>query len=221
MMRRCQASDAAEIGLVADLEINVVVTLEVADELAGEGDLDVGQGLFFESENLVAGDLADAVDVVGGIEGTDLAEGVVIERTEEDELDHHAALAGLRDEVGQPFEIVLVPSLQVELVAAAGRPRRIAAHPRSEGAAGCGRQGVVFDAERGRHLEVGTAEGACEVEPTGLEFVEVGEVVEIGIEDGPVVLAGGDEKGRLAAKEEVMGVVGMEGERFLPDGVRG
>jgi hypothetical protein len=65
---------------------------------------------------------------------------------------------------------------------------------------------VVLDAERGRNLRIGTAEGACEVESSGFEFVKIGKGVEIGVEDDPVMFAGGDEKGRLAAPGRVRGV---------------
>jgi hypothetical protein len=48
----------------------------------------------------------------------------------------------------------------------------------------------------------------------GLQLVEVGVVVEVGVEHGAVVLAGRDQYGRLAAEGEIVTVLGVECDRL-------
>src|SRR5205823_3458401 len=116
---------------------------------------------------------------------------------------HDAALARLADEVFQPREILLVPAFQVELVAAVAGAGLVAPRPRGQEAAGGRREGVLDDVERAGYLAVGAGEGARQVELARPQLVQVRPVIEVAVKDRPVVFAGGDEHGGLAAEEEV------------------
>jgi hypothetical protein len=46
----------------------------------------------------------------------------------------------------------------------------------------------------------------------GLDFLEVGHVVELGVENGAVVFARGEEDRGFSAKEQVVGIIGVQGD---------
>ena len=47
-----------------------------------------------------------------------------------------------------------------------------------------------------------------------MQLVEIGNGVEVAVQDGPVVLGGRDQHRRLSAKEQVMRVVRVQGNRL-------
>ena len=71
---------------------------------------------------------------------------------------------------------------------------------------------VVLDAVIAWGFAIHAAEDACFVQPDGLDLIQVRDVVERRVHHGPVVLAGGDQDRRLTSPEQVVRVVGMEGD---------
>ncbi len=209
----------ALIGLVGDLEVQVVEGVELGDDLSGQALLYRGQIVVGEGVDLVAPHRPDPVDVVRPVHGGDLPHLLLVQRAEEDHLHHDAAPGRLRYEVLQAVEVGVVPRVQVELVLAVESPRRVAALPRRRVAVRLRRQGVVGDPERARDLPVHPRERPGVVQPVRGEGFQVADVVEALVQHRPVVLPGGHQNRRLPPKQEVPVVVGMQSQgRVVPAG---
>src|SRR4029079_15948714 len=100
-----------------------------------------------------------------------------------------------------------VEAIEVELT--------VLLRPWTAEAAGFRGQGVVPDLERAGDLPVGPREGSRQVEAVPPELVQAWGEIEIEVEHGAIVLAGGDERGGLAPEHEVMRILGMECQRSL------
>ena len=123
-----------------------------------------------------------------GVHGIDSPQIVVIERAEQDIFDDDATVAGGGHESFQPLEVGVVPASEIELVAAVGGALGFGAGPRGDVLVGLRRQRVVLDFERAGDFSIGAGERSREVKPACSQFIEVGNDVEVGIQDGPVVL---------------------------------
>src|SRR6202035_2374465 len=73
---------------------------------------------------------------------------------------------------------------------------------------------VLHNAEGAGHLSVDAREGARQVEAVGFEFLKVRTVVEVGVENSAVMFPGCDENRRFAAEEQVVGIIGVQGDRL-------
>ncbi|PYK02220.1 MAG: hypothetical protein DME23_02155 [Verrucomicrobia bacterium] len=138
---------------------------------------------------------------------------LVVHRAKQIHLDDDAALARLRDEILQPFEIVLVPFREVELVSPIRVAWGIAARPRANKPACSRRQCIADDIERAMGFYIGAGKRAREVQAILCQRVEILHVIELEIQHGAVMFAGGDERGRLPAKQEIMLVFRMQRQR--------
>ena len=198
-------------GLVADLEEHVLQIIHLRDDLPHHRLLVLEQVAALEAVDLLAVPVAHAVDVVPNVERREVPLVVVVPVAEERQLDDHAALPGLGDELAEAFEVRVVPLVQVELVPAVGVAGGRAAGPGRE-------QSPPGRVERVERLAPGLAvdarEGAGVIQPCGLELVEIGPEVEVAVEHGAVMLGGGDQDRRLAAEDDVMRVLGMELQRL-------
>ncbi len=201
---------AAEIGLVADFIIDVVEVLQGLDDASHHGLLHGQQVLVPQRIDLGPPDLADAIHVIGGIHRAQLPHPVLVEGAEQDHLDDNPPSARLRDEIGQPPEILRVPFRQVELVAAVGVAGGVAPGPRADQVTRCRCEGIVLNSESADRLTIGAAEGSCQVQSVCMQRGQIASVVECPVQHGPIMLAGGDQNHRLAPPEEVMRVLGVQ-----------
>lgn len=159
-----------------------------------------------EREDFAAGDGADAGGMVFGIHGIDIPEGVVVEGAEDDVFDDYALLAGLGEEVLEAGEVFIIVFCEVVFLV-------VDEWPGADVVGGA--EGVVGDAEGAGDFAIGAGEGAGLIEVIFGEFFEVGEVIEIEIHDCAVMFGRAYEDGGFVAEEEVVGVVRVEGERFV------
>jgi hypothetical protein len=164
----------------------------------------------FEGVNFLAFDLADGIDVVEGVHGADGPHAVLVEGTEEHHFDHDVTVRGFLHECAQAFEVLGVPLVQVELVAADGIAGLLAARPGADQFPFERGECVALDAEVSGRFAIGAAEGAGEVQAVGLKRGKVFSVVECAVQDGSIVFARGDENDRAAAPEQVMGIVRVQ-----------
>ena len=204
---------AAEIRLVANFVVQIVVVPQLLDELAGQGDLDLQQVRMLQRVDFFPAAVPHAVDVVRGVHRAGSPQLVVVHRAEQIEFDDHAALAGLRQEIVQPGKIGRVVFRQIEPVATVEIARRFAACPGAGKAIRMGRQRVVGDPERARDFAIGAGKRPRVIQSVGLQRAEVHRIVEIQIQDRAVVFPGGDQDRRLAAPEEIVRVVRMQLDR--------
>ena len=86
-----------------------------------------------------------------------------------------------------------------------------------------GRQRVLLDLERAGDLAIRAGERPRQVESPRVQLVEIGDRVEVAVEDRAVVLGGRDQDRGLAPEQEVMRIVGMQADRVAggPDGRSG
>src|SRR5262249_11164650 len=147
------------------------------------------------------------------VERAQLPLGFIVKRAEEVHLHYNAALPGLSDKVSQPAEIVRVPAREVELVAAVGVTRLTASSPGGKEAFRRGGGRVPGDLEGPLRLDIRSGKRAGQGEPVGPQSVEVLEIVEVLVQYRAVVLARGDQHGRLAAEQEVVRVVRVQRQR--------
>src|SRR5690606_16013569 len=159
-------------------------------------------------------DRADAVDVVLGVHGAQDPLIVLVERTEEDELDDHAVLLRRGHQLLEPFEIRLIEAGEIELVSPVRVALRVAPSPRCDEAVSRWGERVPRDVERSLRLDVSAAEDAREVETLFPERLQVALVVEVEIEERAVMLARCDEDHGLAIELEVARVRLMEPQRW-------
>ncbi len=204
--------DAAEVRLVRHLEVEVVEGVELGDDLPGDRLLDRGQVRVLQRVDLVAGRRSDPVRVVARVHRAGGPEDVLVEGAEEVHLHDDAALLRLGHEVLQASEVRFVPAGEVELHPPVVVARHRAARPRGGVPSRLRGEGVVRDAEGRRHLPVRPREEARQVQAVLRQRVQVAHAVEVEVQDGPVMLSGGDEHGGFPAEEEVARVVGVQGQ---------
>ncbi len=201
------------VGLVADLDVDVVEAGDRRDEVARDGFLDGQQRTaLVQGEDILPPDRREAVHVVGRVQRADRPHRVLVERAEQHELDDDAARRCLLQHVAQPRDVGLVEARQVEFRATVGVAIGGAARPRADEAPLRRIERVGGDAEVAAGLDVGAREDPRAVQAVGLQRVEVATVVEVEVEDGAVVLTGRDDDRRPATELEVARVVGMEPE---------
>ena len=85
--------------------------------------------------------------------------------------------------------------MSIEIKLAVGR-----LDPRGEIRLGFRCERIVYDAERSGYFAISPRKNAGQIELKPTELVEVTNVVEIEIEQGAVVLSGGDKRGELPAE---------------------
>ena len=201
------------VGLVADLEVDVVEAGDGRDEVARHRFLHREQRTApVEREHVLAADRREPVDVVHRVHRADRPHRVLVEGAEQHELDDDAARRRLLQDVAQAGDVGLIEPRQVEPGAAVRIASAGAARPRRDVPPRCGIERVGGDAEVAARFDVGAGKDPGPVQPIGLERVEVAAVVEVEVEDGAVVLTRRDHHGRLAAEQEVARVLGMEPE---------
>src|SRR5262245_55185047 len=106
--------------------------------------------------------------------------GLPVGRGEQGDFDDDPEARRLAQKLSVASEILRVPALQIEPVAAARVSRGVAAGPGRQEAAGPGGQSVARDAERlGRHLYVAAPEDPRVVEAVGGQRGQVLPVIEI------------------------------------------
>ena len=151
------------------------------------------------------------VDVVGGVEGAESPLHFSILRGEEGHFNDDAALFGFGHKGVETIEVGWVPFVEIEFVAAAGVTGRVTAQPGCDEFAGLRSEIVALDAEGFcGDFNIAAAEEARVVEAFRLQSGEIFGAIEIGVEDGAVVLAAGDEGDGFALIKKVMRVDGIE-----------
>jgi len=206
---------AAFIRLVAYLVIDVVERIQFADDPLRDSNLHIRERLFLQPVDFIPSDVPDAVDVIGSVHGRSLPQFLAVHRAKEGNLNDNAALAGARHEILQSREISLVPAGQIEFVAAIGTARRVTSSPGRRVAPRRRGQRVALNAKGAGNLSIGPAEEPSMIETMASEFVQVGPVVEIEVDDRTVMLARGDQHRRLPAKLKVVRVLGMETQQII------
>ena len=178
--------------LVADLEVEVVVGVHLADDLAGVAHLALEDGRISHRVPVLPGDVADPVHVVADVEGVQVPDGVGVGVAEEGQLDHDIVAGGLGQEAVQAGKVLLVPAVEVELSEAvhgetrprAGERRDILARPRL-----ARRVRVERDPLQLAEEQEAPAEGRGLVGRLG----QVAAIVEVAVDHRAVVLGGGDQ----------------------------
>src|SRR5262249_53546433 len=124
-------------------------------------------------------------------------------------LHHNSPLPSLGNKILETPEIFSVPLIKVELVAADQIARNIASRPRHDQAGWFYPECVSYD-ELSHRLKKRSRINACVVQSVRLQPVEISDVVELFVDDGPIVLGGGDQNCWLAVKQEIMRIGRMK-----------
>jgi len=206
--------------LVLDLVEDVVEGRELGHQLAHERFLARDEAVVVEGLHALLGQPGRPVHVVVGMQGRELPAAAVI-GAEQRDLGHYSPLRGVGDDRLEAREVRGVPPVEVESVPAEPITRRLAAGPGDEGSTRGGGERVEADPEIALLLEVGPGEEADEVQAGGRHRVEVAAVVEVGVQDGAVVLGRPHEQGRPPAEDREAGVFGMGPEGLGPARRRG
>ena len=203
-------SNASEVRFVTHLEIEVVELVQFADDLASERDLPFQQPWVLQREDFGAGTAADSVDVVRRIHRRRRPEFVVVERAEEIHLDDDSPFLRGPHQIVQPPEVSGIPTSQIEPVSPVVIARLVAPLPGAGVAVRGGCQGVVGNAERAGDFAVGAGKDPRVVQSVRLQRGEIANVVEIQVQQRPVVLARGNQDRRFAAPHEVVPVLRVQ-----------
>src|SRR5215510_13677966 len=100
--------NAGRVRLVANFVEDIVEVLQLGDDSAHEPFLNFEQAaVFIERVNVEPPDIAQAVDVVAGVERAELPLRVAVERAKEIDLNDDPAFARLLDEVFQAAKVAL------------------------------------------------------------------------------------------------------------------
>ena len=161
------------------------------------------------------------VDVVRGIQGADDPLRFIVVRRKKCDFNDDTALGGLCQKIAITRKVFRAPALQIELRSAAGIARGFAARPGSHVAAGQGSKIIAQNAERlAGDFDVDAAEQACIVQSVGFESGEVAVIVEIGVEDGAVMFAAGNQGDSLSAKQKVVRILRMQPDSVGTEGLQ-
>src|SRR5687768_18268 len=165
--------------------------------------------------NVRAGDLAKPVYVVVCVEWTELPLRFFVEWAEQIHFHDDGASARIGNEIAEALEVSIVPTLQVEFVPTSRITGLIGPSPWGDEAARGGCEGVARDVERALRLDISaTRECARVVQFLPGQGVEILPIIKIEVEHRAIVLAGSDQDHRLAAPEEIMGVVRVQTNRL-------
>src|SRR5260370_24888417 len=159
-------------------------------------------------------DLADAVDVVRRLHGAVVPLGVLVHGCEEIDFHDDAMLACVGHEVIEAAKKGIVPAAQIEAIAAVDIACLFTPGPRTDQPSWPWRQRVPLDLERSGRLHVGPWKSAREVESIRGQRGELLLVVEIEIENRPIMFPGRYQNCRLAAEKEIVRVTRMQRQRL-------
>ena len=206
--------DGTGVRLVADLEEQIVEAVQLGNELPCQGLLNSKQAAIVPHRvDVGTRNLADPVDVVRCAHRTERPLQILVHRTEQRQLDDDVPGPGIREKVFQPRKVGIVPTGQIELVAAVGVTRLRAARPRRDEAPGGRRQSISGDVESALRLDVGAAEHPRVVQAVGGQRVEIATIVEVEVEHRAVMLSRRDEDRRTAAPLKVVRIGWMQSQR--------